>query len=35
MDHSITVAPGAEFPVQAGGDFVFCKFADRDIRVII
>ncbi|HBM23151.1 MAG TPA: hypothetical protein DD411_06220 [Alcanivorax sp.] len=35
MDHSITVAPGAEFPVQAAGDFVFCKFADRDIRVII
>ena len=35
MDHSITVAPGSEFPVQAAGDFVFCKFADRDIRVII
>lgn len=35
MDHTITVAPGAEFPVQAGGDFVFCKFADRDIKVII
>lgn len=35
MDHSITVEPGSEFPVQAGGDFVFCKFADRDIRVII
>ena len=35
MDHTITVAPGSEFPVQAGGDFVFCKFADRDIRVII
>lgn len=35
MDHTITVAPGSEFPVQAGGDFVFCKFADRDIKVII
>lgn len=35
MDHTITVGPGAEFPVQADGEFVFCKFADRDIRVII
>lgn len=35
MDHTITVEPGSEFPVQAGGDFAFCKFAAHDIRVII
>jgi len=35
MNHAFTVEPGAEFPVMAGGDFVFCNFAAHDIRVII
>lgn len=35
MDHVISVPAGAEFPVKAAGDYIYCKFSTHPVRVMV
>lgn len=35
MDHLRTLAPGELIQIRTAGDYIYCKFSDRPVRVMV